>query len=967
MKKRLFCLFLCLVTVLSLVLTSCSSKTDDDAESDIKDAASATAISLSMWVVSDEKIPEDRIAKVTEAINAITKSKFKTQLVINYLTKAEYETVLADTISKYAESRKNQATVETETTKKDEVVTDETMTNELGMSVIKYPELLQNQVDIIYIAGEEMYLEFINKEWLAELDTELSSSSKKIREYVSATLLSAAKYNGTTYAIPNNRTIGQYNYMLLNKALMDKYAQDGYISTDMIDGLYNENLYPFLNLISMWEPGVIPIDASYEDCLNLLAHYWNINSEDYSIDALNQFSLFGYRYTDIDSLSRGSVILGYESLFANPEFVEDYLQLNTFRFKDYLRKESDETRTEAAVKFVTGDSTVLEKGIYTDADGKEYYPIVVGYPTATSSDIYGNMFGVCKYTKSVDRSMQIITYLNTNPDFRNLLQYGVEGVDYKLSENADKTVSVEYMKTGYKMDLYTTGNTFIAYHPEKGISSDVWDSAKAQNRSSLVNPLLGFDFASFSATTGAAKEEVKYNTKTGYLVSYTTGYSKYLLGQNATLDAWIKEADAAGKGVYVFKSVGTSGSDQYINYYVYNNNVSKDTTFTVIDKEVTQESTDKKGNLVVNNVGATFTFGYTGEAGDDYELSVVSVYGRKSHSFEVICLSNEEAVTPVVKEGALITLDFYNTKDYTIEIYEDLTKPQVLKNQAVSDWLGKCPYNDTTTGINVYQNGNETVYILYRSPLACETELKILPMGDDGKLNLVFDVTTYKQSTLAKEEPHNYLLYYVRITTKNENVKVGYTYNENEVDGENGIKKVEKPKLQTYTLKNDPNFELIGNLDTELVKFLETINTQLIGVLDTCYANGRTAIDAATTPEEKAAAIEKAIADYTALVKELSSLLGDNEPSAFVYARASFPLLYNTYGVTKCPGGVGAETFAENIRNATSYTITKKYDSSTGAELTYNGEPYYYYDSPYVIYYKWMQKFGFLPKETEKA
>ena len=160
---------------------------------------------------------------------------------------------------------------------------------------------------------------------------------------------------------------------------------------------------------------------------------------------------------------------------------------------------------------------------------------------------------------------------------------------------------------------------------------------------------------------------------------------------------------------------------------------------------------------------------------------------------------------------------------------------------------------------------------------------------------------------------------------------------------------------------------MLGNLDTELVKFLEEINTQLVGVLDTCYANGRAAIDAATTAEEKAAAIEKAIADYAALVKELGSLLGDNEPSAFVYNRTSFPLLYSTYGVNKVPGGVGANSFAEYIRNATSYTITKKYDSVTGAEQTYEGEPYYYYDSPYVIYYKWMQKFGFLPKETTAA
>ena len=43
-----------------------------------------------------------------------------------------------------------------------EVVEDETEINEYGMSVIKYPELEENQVDVIYLSGEDMYLDFID-------------------------------------------------------------------------------------------------------------------------------------------------------------------------------------------------------------------------------------------------------------------------------------------------------------------------------------------------------------------------------------------------------------------------------------------------------------------------------------------------------------------------------------------------------------------------------------------------------------------------------------------------------------------------------------------------------------------------------------------------------------------------------------------------------------------------------------
>jgi len=158
-----------------------------------------------------------------------------------------------------------------------------------------------------------------------------------------------------------------------------------------------------------------------------------------------------------------------------------------------------------------------------------------------------------------------------------------------------------------------------------------------------------------------------------------------------------------------------------------------------------------------------------------------------------------------------------------------------------------------------------------------------------------------------------------------------------------------------------PNGAITADPEQGLITDREKCNLCLKCV-DECYANGRAAIDAAA-PADKEAAIEQAIADYTALVKELSSLLADNEPASFVYSRISFPILYNTYRVTSCPGGFGANTFAEFVRNATSSTIIKKMDASTGAEQTYEGEPYHYYDSPYVIYYKWMQKFSFLPAE----
>ena len=580
------CLLLGVITVLSLILTSCSS---GGSASNIVETASESALTLTMWVVSEEKVSDETAASVSKALNSITKSKFKINLIMNFYTEDEYRSKLEETILAYEADLKNRVetlppeTVETESGDNETVVTDETETNEYGQTVIKYPEAVKNQVDIIYISGEDMYLDFIENGWLASLDAQLSGASKKIKEYVSSTLLSAAKQSGVTYAVPNNNAIGEYTYMLLNKELMEKYSQQGYVQTGKIDGFYNEHVYSFLNLVSKFESDTtVPIDATYDYCLDLLAHYWSIDPDTYGM--LDEFSVFGYHYKNMEELNRGSVVLGYNSLFEDDEFCADYIKLNQFRFDEYFG-DATQSNKKSAVKFITGDYSILSdfetKG-YCVYEGVEYYPVTVAYPTASTTDIYENMFGVCAHSKDVDRSMKIITYLNTNADFRNLLQYGIEGVNYKLEEEDDGKTTLVRLNEDYMMDIYSTGNVFITY-PEPEMSEDIWEKGKIQNRYSLVDPLLGLDFAGYSATTGEAPAEVEIDSKVGYTVKYSTGYSKDVLSQNDVLKKWMNECDKAGKGVYVLQTSESVSINVTYNYYVYNNNLSKNTIFTVDD------------------------------------------------------------------------------------------------------------------------------------------------------------------------------------------------------------------------------------------------------------------------------------------------------------------------------------------------------------------------------------------------
>ena len=933
MKKRLTCLLLCLVMLLSLGLTACSKKSDADVEQGIVDEASASAKTLTMWIVSENEVSAETAKLVNEELNKITKSKFKTQLIVKFMTEDVYEETVSTTIESYLKAKENGGVAEEDT----EVEETETLDN--GMTIIKYPDPIPYQVDIVYIAGEQMFLDYVNNGWLYALDDQLNGSAKKIKEYVSDTLLSAAKLEGTTYAVPNNNVIGEYTYMLLNKELMNKYSQQGYVTLGEINGFFNTYLFNYLKQIHLFEKDVIPVNASYEDCLGLLAHYWSIDPADYSL--LEDFSVFGYHYTDEDSLSRGSVILGYDSLFANPEFTKDYLKLNELKYDGYFSEEEGKT---AAVKFVKGDSTVLDQ--YKD----EYYSVIVEYPTASADDIYSHMFGVCTYSRSLDRSMQIITYLNTNTEFRNILQYGVENKHYKMNVDEDTGVTtLERLSDDYMMDIYATGNAFVAY-PEPDMSQDIWEKGKIQNRGSLVNPLLGFNIKDFAATTGAAAEELKLEKNEEYKLSYSTGYSKDVLTQDEDIAKWIAECDDAGKGIYILKTSVVSGQNVTNNFYVYNTLVSDDAGFKVdvVPYYATVEDGDKEKEVLES---LDFVLNYTNEGdGDGYQLSLVSIFTKKTTPFNVIAQINESEVELNQTDlSKLIKFDFLNTKEYSIDLYADITKAAVLKNTELMNWLQACDKTadnkgSTVTFVKSYVDeatGEET-YIIYQTGMRYITSVDFVPTGDAGELDLNFDFKViedreYQLSLNPKAElsmqDREYILYYVRVKP-NAGVKLDVSCNV--------TKNGSKLSVTKETATADPNFVICGNMDTELIKYMDQLNKELVGLMNSC-----------ATYEELAAVVE-----------EISVLLS-TEISASEFAKYKFVKLADLIknGVIKND----LTSFREYLLCATSTEIIEHEDMD-GNKLFWKdpisgyGEAYVYYDSLYGIYYQWMQKYGFLPK-----
>ncbi len=539
MKKRLMSAFLCLVTLLMLVLTSCGEGTDIMEK--VAQAEAEGCVTLSMWVVSEEKIDSKIAKEVSAAINSLTQTDYKVNLEIQYLTSDEYWDQLSKTISAYSQTYdpKNPAQFgEATVTKGDD-----------NLYVTNYPALLENQVDIVYIgdlydangnltmSGADMYETMVSNGWLAEVSSHLNNdSAKKLREYMTPELLELAGEDGL-YAIPNNDVIGEYQYVMLNADLLERYVMDGHLKNGDIDGFHNVYVYQFLDLVlANNEDGkVLPIDATYGECMELLAYNWSIDPETLKNEA-GEFSVLGSFYQDYVNASRGEETFAPESLFANEEFRNAYLKMSKYRFDGGVFADPEKTYEQTAVKFVSGDRTLLTEGengisYYTDENGVRYYAVPLCKPVISNEDVFGNMFGVCAFNtgERITTAMKIITYLNTDSEIRNLLQYGVEEEFYTMvevgSENEQYFVPHRTEKgEKYAMAPAACGNTFISM-PEAWMDRDVWECAKDQNRDAVIPLLTGFEITDASQVD---QEAVQYiDTLNGEIKALLDGCKSY--------------------------------------------------------------------------------------------------------------------------------------------------------------------------------------------------------------------------------------------------------------------------------------------------------------------------------------------------------------------------------------------------------------------------------------------------------
>ena len=463
---------------------------------------------------NERMVAEKRIEQynaVEEEINQITKAKFKTQLDIVYCTEDEYYDTLETKLTNTEElvALKKAATTEYKRfsrTEKRNGVTDPVALYELFVAkypdhapyidapvveteeeeedIELYPEATPDQVDILFIGSYDKYMEYVDKAWLSAIDSQLKSGvAKKLTSYVYPAFLSAAKTDTGYYAVPNNTIVGEYTTLLVNKAICDKYSDISQI-TDLYSALH------LVEDVAKYETGIDPVLwNSYKGYTNV--HFWSVDyvsdSDGYETFEItpDKFCVLGATYNP-DYSSKLAITPNYYSfgnVLKEESFVNQLVALKTLEVNNYYGAEN--STNEFAIGIIKGSGQDIEA--YSD----EYYSVILEYPVATQEDLFKSMFAVSSFTSNVDRCMEIITHLNTNLQFRNLLQYGIKGTNYELSDSECASRTPDNL---YVMDVFKTGNMFMAYpDADAGMNQNVWKNAKAQDLEVVANPTIGFE------------------------------------------------------------------------------------------------------------------------------------------------------------------------------------------------------------------------------------------------------------------------------------------------------------------------------------------------------------------------------------------------------------------------------------------------------------------------------------------
>ena len=469
--KKVISLLLCVV-FLALSLVSCGGGT-------VTTEAERPNLTLRMAIIVDDKTDDAGIAAMQKAFNDECEVLLATHVEFECIKASDYRAQMDALMNSVKNAKANASSNK-----------EDAMANGTTASTANtYPEASEAQFDIVMIADEAMYRDYVEKGWLLSLDSHLEDTFRPIDTKIlaAAKALTLVGDKGECYGIPANEAYGKYQYVMLNKEAFDFYKLDVNEITSLADAyklIQQMNIADEANGVAKWE-------AKYPESFSVIrekAENFNLPTVQYLTKDLKTPGLFGVTYNRATSFS--NISLQAKNLLKD----DIYKRFITMKFD---AQKSNYFGTGNEKNFLIG----LAEGEYDlRYSNDDYYFIPITYPTLDKEEVFSGMLAVSSFTVNAKRSLEVIQELMINAtraDLLNIALYGDSETNYYME---DGCVSYRQMSNYGVHPDYLFGNLKeIAYPCENfGQNKDSYTYVAQQNND-LTTELFGAHFEAWMA------------------------------------------------------------------------------------------------------------------------------------------------------------------------------------------------------------------------------------------------------------------------------------------------------------------------------------------------------------------------------------------------------------------------------------------------------------------------------------
>ena len=554
MKKRIVATLL-LVAVLAVTLIGCN-----DEYTSKRNSANAMTVVIAM--IADKLPTAEAVELVEKELTAITSQIYNISIELEFYTPDQYRSSMDAKMEKLTEAKDNG-------TLGSSIISGDSYTiNEFGREEIKYLDPYENQVDILLVTDPVMLREYVNNGWLYNISSDMTSSDGEgtlISSYIPADIRAFGNYNDSTYAIPGNSLYGDYEYLLVNKALYNKY---GIIPSGNITDI--GSISDYIMSVAEKEEGTIPL--------------YNISDMGFYGLSGNK-SVIGRYMPGIDQSAVTTGMFTPSSILSEnivSSHVEMMCKLDAMGAELPLVTDEVDFSKSFGACYVKGNPITIQK--YAD----EYYTVPVCAPVADTASVFSSMYGVSSYSSAPERAFKVLSLFSTNEAFVNTLLYGVLNTHYTLDISGQIVTKIE--NSGYEMNRYRVGNLFLTKPSsdmtelELALSANSWKVAKKITGDMILNPYIGFELdATLEPVDGISIKDLEKHLEMLYdeLWIKVAGYSDALdetTGEKMTFDAfykmlndWLKADPYYAMAVSTKKDATISYVNQYMVWHGFMN------------------------------------------------------------------------------------------------------------------------------------------------------------------------------------------------------------------------------------------------------------------------------------------------------------------------------------------------------------------------------------------------------------